>query len=154
MLYIYTSRWQSTICVVAISFRAPSLQLVVYIDNTTAISNDRSPRTWVHSYGSTTRGYIMVQNIMMMRRCDAGRFPGFREFNSIMIIEKLIAVWPRRRSRTKQTLGDLSTPRLLSPRQFIPYVTIFFSSRPLTPSHSKPTTIPRPYRFSIFILPR
>lgn len=71
-LHIYITMTIDYIYIVAISFRAPSLQLVVYIDNTTAISNDRSPRTWVHSYGSTTRGYIMVQNIMTMRRCDAG----------------------------------------------------------------------------------
>lgn len=63
----------------------------------------------------------------------------FREFNSIMIIEKPIAMRPRRRSRTKQTSGDLSTPPPLSPRQFIPYVTIFFSSRPLVPQSLSPS---------------
>jgi len=80
----------------------------------------------------------------------------FREFNSIMIIEKPIAVRPRRRSRTKQTSGDLSTPPL---SQFIPYVTIFFSSLPLIPPPThrppyKPQPPPLLDRFSIFILPR
>jgi len=67
----------------------------------------------------------------------------FREFNSIMIIEKPIAARPRRRSRTKQTLGDLSTPPLSQSTSVHPVCDYFFlisAPRPLPPhtSHHPP----------------
>lgn len=50
-----------------------------------------------------------------------------------MIIEKLIAVWPRRRSRTKQTLGDLSTPPPSQPTSVHPVCDYFFLISPPYP---------------------
>jgi len=153
------------IYVAAISFRAPSLYTVsclcvriirpqyqMTVPRTLGFIHMDRPRVVIISW------YRVLWRSVVVRR--GGRL--FREFNSIMIIEKPIAVRPRRRSRTKQTSGDLSTPPPSQPTSVHPVCDYFFlisAPYPLPrPPHSPrphgPPHPPRPDRFSIFILPR